>query len=190
MPTLNRADDEMAIQEALAHLASTLPGPTNGTYKTSFLPVAAAMKQIGFTENEVADWARSTRRGEPEYTWSGLPLNSDDPVAVIIGIAKKYGFTRTGAPRYPRMACAAGCGKFMFARYYDWHGHCLDCADARRQSIDDALDAALALHQAERYPEAYRALQAIVPETEHQVNRHARGLKATTYWIARTRATN
>lgn len=189
MPTFETDYDATLTQAALDHLAAHLPPPDNGTYKRDFYPVVAAMKQVGYAESEIADWAISTARGAAEYTYASLGMTADNPIGVIVSRAQAYGFTPPRRTKNANMPCAADCGRWQFAKYYDWQGLCQDCA-WRRHKIDAALDAALALHVAKDYTAARAALEAIAPETDDQKARHDRGMKATAHWIARQQASN
>ena len=112
MPELSLPADapEALVDEALACISDGLPAPGGGTYG-DYLASVNALAALGASQQSVEQWASDTGRGRaqtghwiPEYTWESLPIaGTDDPVATIFGVAKRYGFKlprrgRGGAP--------------------------------------------------------------------------------------------
>ena len=176
MPTFARREDGVAVANALKHLETHMPGPGGGTYRKQFYPVVCAMKQLGYTEAEVAAWATAVR-GQAEYTWKGLGEKSRNPVAVIVAIANRNGYKPANDSRRAyHLACAGACGKFMINRCYDWQGLCSACA-GRRRRIDAAIDDARNLAAAERWEDCLDLLESLAPETDEQKSRVAAGIR-------------
>ena len=116
MPWNVGAREARDAQAALDYLRTALPAPGGNTYN-DYLAVVSACKQLGLTEAETAAWAEGTARRRVEYTWSGLGQGSREPVGVLVGIAKRYGYERPVAARLGSQLCGGGCGRRVLDKY-------------------------------------------------------------------------